>query len=171
MIWEQEDILQNGKAFRFKTRPIDPTDPFRGKYIVLSFDAEEYPVYKPDQWVTDQTAYAILQEDDSGFAEISTLLQEEPTGGEDYIQTKIAYVHDYGESPYLRLDLPFNRYYMEESKAYEAEVISRQSFRGGEDNRKPAYAVVRVKDGRATLEDVIVGGLPIKEAVLQARKE
>ena len=29
MILDREDVLSTGTAFNFKTRPIDPTDPFR----------------------------------------------------------------------------------------------------------------------------------------------
>ena len=38
MIWDQEDVLKNGSEYKFKTDPVDPNDPFRGKYITLSFD-------------------------------------------------------------------------------------------------------------------------------------
>ena len=31
MILDREDILDMGKEYKFKTEPIDPNDPFRGK--------------------------------------------------------------------------------------------------------------------------------------------
>jgi uncharacterized membrane-anchored protein len=37
MITESEDILSEGTPYKFRTAPIDPNDPFRGKYITLSF--------------------------------------------------------------------------------------------------------------------------------------
>ena len=37
MILEQEDILKNGTPYKFKTAPIDPYDPFRGKYVWLGY--------------------------------------------------------------------------------------------------------------------------------------
>ena len=33
MIFQQEDVLKTGTAFKFKTQPVDPSDPFKGKYI------------------------------------------------------------------------------------------------------------------------------------------
>ena len=36
MILDREDILKNGEEFKFLTQPIDPSDPFRGKYITLN---------------------------------------------------------------------------------------------------------------------------------------
>jgi uncharacterized membrane-anchored protein len=38
MIYDQEQVLREGKTYHFKTAPIDPSDPFRGKYITLSFE-------------------------------------------------------------------------------------------------------------------------------------
>ncbi|MBD3630845.1 GDYXXLXY domain-containing protein [Cyclobacterium sp.] len=35
MILDREDILHKGKEYKFKTQPIDPNDPFRGKFIAL----------------------------------------------------------------------------------------------------------------------------------------
>ena len=34
MILNQETILKTGKPYRFKTQPVDPSDPFKGKYII-----------------------------------------------------------------------------------------------------------------------------------------
>lgn len=38
MIWDREEVLRTGTEYKFRTAPIDPTDPFRGKYITLRFD-------------------------------------------------------------------------------------------------------------------------------------
>lgn len=44
IILNKEDILKTGTAFKFKTAPIDPTDPFRGEYIILNFDENEFKI-------------------------------------------------------------------------------------------------------------------------------
>lgn len=41
MIFEQNQILTEGTAYKFKTRPIDPYDPFRGRYVTLAFEANQ----------------------------------------------------------------------------------------------------------------------------------
>ena len=40
MIYDHEAILNKGKVFKFKTAPVDPSDPIRGKYITLQFEAQ-----------------------------------------------------------------------------------------------------------------------------------
>ena len=40
MIWQEEGTIQEGTEFHFKVAPVDPNDPFRGKYISLAFEAD-----------------------------------------------------------------------------------------------------------------------------------
>ena len=44
MIWEREEVLQIGKEFKFIVEPIDPEDPFKGRYINLNFKAGSHSV-------------------------------------------------------------------------------------------------------------------------------
>ena len=52
MIWKKDMILVKGKSYKFLTAPIDPYDPFIGKYIVLNFREEAYTL-PPKQDVDD----------------------------------------------------------------------------------------------------------------------
>ena len=38
MIFDKEVILKTGTIYKFKTQPIDPSDPFRGKYVTLNYE-------------------------------------------------------------------------------------------------------------------------------------
>jgi hypothetical protein len=58
---------------------------------------------------------------------------------------------------------------MEEGKAQEAEYGYRDYSL--EENAKPAYATVAVKDGNAVVTNVIIDGLPIREYVLREREK
>ena len=40
MITSRERILDKGTLYKFRTRPVDPYDAFRGKYVALSIDYE-----------------------------------------------------------------------------------------------------------------------------------
>ena len=62
--------------------------------------------------------------------------------------------------PPSRLELPFERFYMEEELAPEAERVVRERSRGGQ---RDAYIAVRVRSGSAVIEDLFVGGKPIRE--------
>jgi hypothetical protein len=57
---------------------------------------------------------------------------------------------------------------MEESKAQTAEDLYRESASSEEIE---TYAIVMVKDGKSVLKDVMLGSLPIKEAVEKIRLE
>ena len=54
MIWSREKVLNEGKIYKFKTAPIDPNDPFRGKYISLNFEQNAIEVNNADDWMIQQ---------------------------------------------------------------------------------------------------------------------
>ena len=66
------------------------------------------------------------------------------------------------ETNKLRIEYPYDRYYMEESKAYEAEVKFREAQR---DTSQLTYALVNIRNGQSVLKDVMIEGISIKELV------
>ncbi len=161
MIFHREDVLANGKIYKFKTAPIDPSDPFRGKYITLQFAERSITVDSSEQWERGETIFVHLQEDPDGFVKIQGVSKERPTQKEAYVKAKVRYVRKYVTQT-IRIEYPFERYYMEESKAYDAETLARRRVR---DTTKVVYAQVRILDGAAVLEDVIVNGQRIEDLV------
>jgi len=168
MIWKSEAVLREGREFHFKTAPIDPIDPFRGNYIILSFDADEHLTSTDTTWQSNELAYVLLGVDSTGFAEILSVTRKMPENNTDYFKTSIYYAWQDSVDTKLSLNFPFDRYYMEESKAYEAERAVRESV---SDSTQVAYAIVCIKDGEARLKDVMVDEVPIKEWVEQLMKE
>ena len=163
MIWNNEDVLETGKVFKFKTAPIDPNDPFRGKYVYLSFDNVRVEIPKENDWKRGEAVYVSLSEDADGFAEISSVSKTEPTETQDFVTAKVAFIDIYNkEKTTMTIRYPFERFYMEESKAYDAELTYRESQR---DTTKTTYALVHLKNGSAVLKDVLIDGVPIKELV------
>lgn len=160
MIFDREQILNEGTVLKFRTAPVDPYDPFRGKYITLNFKDDYFMVDDRSDWSSHEKIYAVLEKDSAGFARISNLKKEMPEGGKLYLETNVDYV-SYNEDKVM-LDFPFNRYYMEESKAYEAELSYRDSQR---DSLSVTWAVVSILDGQAVLKDVMIDGVRIEEVV------
>ena len=173
MILDREDILATGKEFKFKTMPIDPNDPFRGKYIILRFDNNEYTLKEDDnkEWKRDETIFAILNVDNEGFVFVNSIKKTKPTNEQDFFKTKIKYV--YGDNNIfsnkvvkntkkVAIDFPFNRFYMEETKAYDAELAYREMESR---EKKPTYALVNIKNGEAVLKDVIINDTSVVEIV------
>lgn len=159
LITDREIVLKNGKEYRFKTSPIDPVDPFRGNYLILSFDANEFIVKTKADWTEDESIYVSLKKDSMGFAAIASVEKNKPQSANDYIKARLANIYENNGHFTLNIEYPFDRYYMDEFKAeYSTEVYSKHA----NDSLYPAYAIVSVYNGESVLKDVIVGDKPIK---------
>jgi uncharacterized membrane-anchored protein len=159
MIVEQEDILRNGKTFRFKTAPVDPTDPFRGKYITLNFEADTYKHNNDRKWERGKHVFVLLTEGNDGFAKILDLSESLPDSDSHYVEGKVLF----SDEDIVRISYPFERFYLEESKALGAEIVYRESNRN--DSTQTAYAVVHIKNGKPALEDVMINDRSIVDIV------
>lgn len=166
MILDKEGVLDTGTEYKFKTAPIDPSDPFRGKYITLSFDENTVEAPNEQEWMRGETIYVSLTTDNKEFAKIKSISKEKPTDNQDFLKAKVSFVTRNGSNK-VTIDYPFDRYYMEESKAYEAELTYRQSQR---DTNRITYALVSIKDGNAVLKDVLIDGISIKELVKEEQQ-
>ena len=167
MIWEQEGILENGVVFKFKTAPVDPSDPFRGKFIVLSFEDTSVEVENEMDWTRGENVYVHLKTAHDGFAKIKSVSKQKPAEDEDFLMAQVHFATEDGSHRVI-VDYPFDRFYMEESKAYEAEQTYRQSQ---QDTSKITYALVSVKNGEAVLRDVLIDGVSIAEIVKANQQE
>ena len=162
MILDQENVVATGTAYKFKTRPLDPTDPFRGKYVALRFEAETYKIHE-DAMPYSETLYVYLKEDHLGYAEVDTVVVEPLERTQDYVTA--SYNSHYGGT--LRFNYDFDRFYMKENKAYDAEVVMRPNRNLEE--QLDCYAIVYVKDGKSVLDNVMIEDMPIKDYVKENR--
>lgn len=161
MIWGREKVLKEGVAYKFKTRPVDPNDPFRGKYITLNYELNSAET-KDSLWNRNEGIYVKLNKDSLGFASVSKVSRSKFEAPDDFVKAK---VRRYNSSKHkVNFDLEFDRYYMEESKAYDAEVAYTESIRDGFPEND-TYALVYVKDGEAVLADVVINEVSIKDYV------
>ncbi|ALM49133.1 hypothetical protein AMR72_09675 [Flavobacterium psychrophilum] len=163
MIYDSYITETEGVEYHFKARPIDPNDPFRGKFITLDFELEAVAT-NDTTWQEGDTAYIILAKDENGFAEGKAVSREKPDGAVDYLTAKAKRLLD---NSLLFVSLPFDRYYMEESKAPAAE--SAYFKYAANQDYKPVYAVVAVRKGNSVLKDLIINGMPIREYVIKNR--
>lgn len=162
IIWRYETVLANGKVFKFKTRPVDPYDAFRGRYVALGFTWESAPLM--DQSRTPESGesmFALIENDTNGFARIKGLTFERPPT-DDYFGVNVRYCPSPSN---VLIQLPFDRYYMNEKLAPAAETAYREHSRRG--GQQDAYATVRVQNGRAVIEELYVAGKPIREFLKQ----
>lgn len=166
MIWDREAILKSGTEYRFRTLPIDPYDPFRGKYLRLDFANNRVPIPDGKDWAIGESIYVSLTSDKEGFAQIFAVTKTKPADNPDVIKATVRDIASKG-SDSLIIEYPFNRYYMEESKALEAEITFRKFQL---DTSKSTYALVLVKNGEAVLKDVLIDGISIREIVKSIRE-
>lgn len=159
MIYERENILKEGKEFKFRIAPVDPNDPFRGKYFALDFIENTFDVQSDSTWVINETVFVILNSDNKGFATIKTVSKVKPANGQDFVKSRVRSVIENGISM-LIIDYPFNRFYLEESKAMAVDTVFRKSLI---DTNQVTYALVKIKDGEAVLKDVLINDIPVRE--------
>ena len=161
MIFQKEKVISEGKAFKFRTAPIDPTDPFRGKYITLSFNENALKVPDASDWINGEQIFAYIAEDSAGYAIIEKLSKEEPLQKTDYLKVTIDYIMpDTVSTVFIRY--PFDRFYMEESKAPVAEQIYNEA---AIDTNQIAYALVMIRNGDAVVRDVFIDDVSILDLI------
>ncbi len=158
MIAKRESTLKNGEVFRFKTVPVDPYDAFRGRYVAIR--AEINKVSKPEgvDLKYGQKVYAQLFVDENGFAQVSQIAMRRPKDSA-YLIASVTYPAGRGND--VGLNLPIDRYYMEEKAAPRAEQVYREHSRRGD--KQDAYVIVRIKDGFAVIEGLYVGDQRIED--------
>jgi uncharacterized membrane-anchored protein len=161
LIFKNNETLEYGEVYHFKTQPVDPSDPFRGKYVTLNFEAE-HVTYKDTTLTFEpgEELFAILAKDSAGFTYVESVERYQPEDDRPFMNVKMRYVDVPGQA---WIEFPFDRFYVEESKASEAEQLYWQNNRM--QSESVCYAVVRVLDGNATLVDVMIDDKPILDIV------
>ncbi len=171
MIFDYEVIFKNGTELKLKVEPMDPSDPFHGKYIDLSYTEQEFEVENPQDFTREEKIYVLFDTDKNGFAQIDTIVKDKPDAG-IFVQAKVKYSvnqNDFGNPKNKRIgiDYSFKRFYMEESKAAQAEELYRESTR---DTNQVAYAIVNVLNGKGIVKNVMINGKPIKDLVKDSKQ-
>ncbi len=167
MVQRAEQTLQQGATYRFRTAPVDPVDPFRGRYVTLDFEAAQIEVPPAWRFETGARLYAPIAVDVDGFARLGVPQAAPPTRG-DWLIVRLQWRDD--ERHQVRVDLPFDRYYLDEQLAPEAERLYwvRNRAEPGDaeaDPRRPTWASVRVLRDTALLDELYIDDVPVRERV------
>lgn len=163
MIYSHETALRRGTAFKFKTAPIDPLDPFRGRYVRLNIESNSAPVADDDAISKNAWVYVTVKTDKDGFARL-TETRTHPPEHSSYLRLKIK--HSYSGTAHF--ELPFDRYYAEENLAPEIEhsyAVARRN------SREKAYVKIRVYNGTGVIEDLYLEDLPVMAFIAREAKK
>src|SRR5262245_32172783 len=147
LIYRHESTLRHGTPYKFKTAPVDPADAFRGRYVALGFEEHQAPLAANKEFARGQKAYATVETDKDGFARF-TSLSTAPPKDKAYLKVHVAWL----SVDSADLQLPFDRFYLEESVAPAAEEAYWQNNRRGQTN-SATYALVRIRNGTGVIEN------------------
>lgn len=159
MIGGQEAILREGAPYKFRCGPVDPYDFLRGRYVALSFPDLTIEDWRGPQFRYGEAAYARLGVGDDGFATVEDLTATPPASG-DFLKVS---AHTSGSGSRLWIQLPFDKYFMNEYDAPAAEIAYREQSRTDD----PAWVMVRVQQGQGVIEGLYIGDVPIEEFIKQ----
>lgn len=157
-IWEKDRVLKEGQSYKFRTEPVDPSHPFKGKYITLNFAESSFTDTVHRNLGGNDQVYVIMALDSLGFAKINELSVHEPKNTNAYVKATVYYASTEKDSVTVHLQYPFNEFYMDEYKASKAENIYRESNR---DTTNITYALVKILRGEAVIENVFINDIPI----------
>jgi len=167
MIWKKERVIVKGEIVYFRSQPVDPYDPFRGRFVTLSIsDDAKWTDKVPKSKRVSGKVWVRFTKDKDGMME-AIEARRSKTDAEG-VWLRIPFEGSVDKNENVSIDLPFNRFYMEEKSAIEAD----KHLAGWRNrNNHKSVAVVRVLDGEAVLTDVLVDGQPIREFVKAKRAE
>jgi len=96
IILKREKILKEGEIFKFLTEPIDPSDPFLGRYVHLNFKEKEFTRPRDLTAENIQTytqAYVLLDKEKDGFAKIKNIQLTKPADHTSYVKAVVWFYH------------------------------------------------------------------------------
>jgi uncharacterized membrane-anchored protein len=161
MVYDSESTIVKGTLYKFKTVPVDPSDPIRGKYITLNFQGNFFQFKDSAEWQLGDQIFVTFTTDSAGFAVPDQVYHTNPEA-ESYLETVVEQIYNYENDHKVWYKLPFNRFYMEESKAPQAEQVYWKAQR---DSTQVVYALVSIGQGQAVLQDVIINDRPIIDLI------
>lgn len=174
-MWHKREVtLREGQTFRFRTAPVDPADPLLGRYVALNLEAARITL-GPGEGVNyrrdDRVILPLIQGSD-GYAVLGQPQSQPPAGA--WLQAPVQWVN--GDE--LFLALPFDRYYMNERQAPQAELAYLRAGRRTQPAadqsvappRPDTYVQVRVRKGFGVIEELYLDGVPVLEYLQRDRE-
>src|SRR5260221_2660993 len=169
MIFNTHRILKEGTTYRFRTQPVDPADPFRGNYLHLNFPSPMVITDTLKHYEEDEVVYVSLKADSLRFAYPFDIHKEKPANTDGYLKLRVRYAAVSPDTSQARqsvyLEYPFDKMFLEESKASDAE----QAYWNSRNDSVVSYVVVKVLDTDAVLVDVIVNDSSVVDIVKRMR--
>ncbi|HRP02739.1 MAG TPA: GDYXXLXY domain-containing protein [Candidatus Kapabacteria bacterium] len=152
LIIDSELVLSNGQEIKLRLKPVDPIDIFRGHYFQLNIESA-VKIENIDNWKVGDKCFAIFDEDSLGFYKLKSISELEPSKNKVYLSSKIMWIIQ--SDSMATLQLPINKFYIEESKAKQLE----SEISGIPSDSLKAYIITNYNNGKITVKDLIINKL------------
>lgn len=159
MIWKRQRTFREGRVWKFHTAPVDPVDAVRGRYLSLRFSAEEFAWTGP--MPAGEIAYVTLKEDAEGFAIVDQINAAKVSGDNVLPVDRFGVYENKGH-----VFFSFDKFWITEANAGEAE---RAYAAHSNIKLNDAYVTVRVHQGDAAIEELYLGGQPLRDYLRNTR--
>ncbi|MEM8909580.1 MAG: GDYXXLXY domain-containing protein [Bacteroidota bacterium] len=172
MIREHQNTLSQGQIHLFRTRPVDPYDAFRGRYVALDIAENQVNLQgqDPDRFRAGQTVYVTIGTDPQGYAFYESISTQHPDHS-NYLQTTVLSLQE--DQVYLNTPENLRRYYLNEKMAPLAEKVYRTLNRQARTVEKTAAAhlEVSVLDGAVIIRELFLEGQTVGAYLEQINPE
>ena len=161
---------EKGMVFRFPVTAYDPYDPMRGRYVRLNFNNLERNIRLPKKnrdlkFRNRQNIFAVLEPGRDGTARIVDLVSErkEIPAGKIFLPVQFLWSNREYDAKKRKhrnrwthnIRLPFNRFYLNEKKAPEAEKLLQDR------KTKAELSVIIFGDGVYQVQNLVINGKPL----------
>lgn len=159
MAARKEYVLRHGQTLRFRLAPVDPYDPYRGRFMALNFEVEDkdytLPAELKEDGAENRKVYVRLSVDDEGYARIDDILAYQPDC-DLWLVVELRGRGKFFGWGANRVVMPFKRYYLNEDSAKAVEDEARDLLVQARRDKKPCpvHAVVRLKDGEGIITEL-----------------
>ena len=159
----KEKVIENGKEYLFRIQPVDPYDFFQGRYVSLNVQSLQYEAAKAKDVKPNDIIYVEFEQDTAGVKVKSVSHQKTKHS----LKLKLNYTLKLENKPEnLVINLPFRRFYLEETKALTIED------RLLTDREHTNFVHVKILKGDFVITDIssngksLITGKPVKAPAL-----
>jgi hypothetical protein len=156
MILNYENILNNGKIYKFELVTLIPKDTFRNKSPYIYFKESAFKNDTTKKWKRGEEIYVwIAKNSTDNFIQFNKISREFPNSI-DFIKANISSIKDDS----IALSFPFDKYIEVEPNLSKIKTLFKSS---STDSTFKCYALVSIINGTALISDVVFNNKPIKE--------
>lgn len=157
--------ITTGNTIKLETRPVDPTDLFRGDYVRLNYKVEEVNISKLDKELKDYfkvnnssfydkpvVVYSVLEKNENGMDIVKKVVKDKPEEG-IYLKGEINYFplnsSNEPDNQVVEINYQLDKFFVPENTGKGLENAISQPV-----NKTSAIATIKVRKGHAILDKV-----------------